>query len=127
MSKDSRITLHATVDQKRQIKHQADENGESVSRFCLKAAEQRIARERQDEREAELGLETRLERLNDEFVSQMGSAVDPTTRQERLYEIALWELLTNDFSKEEQVEALERAPEKLDQGLEKLQNKESDD
>lgn len=126
MSKDSRITLHATADQKSRIESQADKNGESVSEFCLKAAEQRIARERQDEREAELDLDTRLEQLKEEFVTDVESAVDPTTRQERLYEIALWELLSNDFSQEEQVEALERAPDKLEQGLEKLEEKEGD-
>lgn len=88
------------------------------------AIEQRIARETQDERFDDLEGETRLEELKTATIQDIAAATEIDTRQRDCYEVALWELLADEYSSERRRRAIEKAPDKLDEQFESIAEKE---
>jgi hypothetical protein len=128
MSETTRITIYPDNDaQKQRIEAQAEQHGQSVSEYCLLAIEQRIAREAESERLDDLDLDSELDELKATIVKDIEAATEIETRQEVCYEIAIWELLGNDHSREERRQAMAQAPDRLDDDLERLANKEGGD
>lgn len=127
MSDKQVITLKTTPEQKQQIVHQAKKQDEDISEFVLKAAEQRISREVQTERVAELGIDSQLQQMADAVRSEIASATDIDTQQEFYYEIALWELISREYTAEECATAMNTAPDKAAEGIEELRNKAGDE
>jgi len=124
MSDVNPISVHPdNAAQKQQIVSQARKQDQSVSEYCLMAIEQRIARETEDERLDELDVDSRLDELKTDITEDIAAAMDVSTHQEDLYEIALWDLLSSDYSEEECREAVANAPDKLDRELEKMAEK----
>lgn len=128
MSETTRITIYPDNEaQKQRIEAQAEKHDESVSAYCLMAIEQRIAREAESERLDELDLDSQLEHLQAEMIENIEAATDIDTRQEFCYGIALWELLGNDYSRNKRRQAISGAPDRLDDDLERLAEKEGGD
>jgi len=123
MSEKQVITVKATPEQKQQIVRQADNQDEDISEFVLKSAEQRISREVQTERVDELGMGSRLQEIADAVRTEIVSATDMDTQQEFYYEVALWELISSDYTAEECAAAMDTAPEKVVEDLEELRQK----
>lgn len=120
MANNNIISLYPSDEQREQIERQADKHDESLSQYCLKAVEQRIAREVRDEKAADTSFEDRVTALVSDVQQDVETVIDPAPEQELLYEIALWELLSSDYSKEDQQEALESAANQFEKELEKL-------
>jgi len=121
MSNPNPISAHPDSEaQKQQIITQARKQDESVSEFLLTAAEQRMARETEAEFVEELEIESRLDELKTDFTEDIASAGDLSTQQEPLYGIALWELLSSEYSEEACREAIAEAPDKFDRELERM-------
>jgi hypothetical protein len=127
MSKTESITFSATRRQKQQIVTQAKKQDENVSEFCLKAVEQRLARELQDQRVNELGLGTEFEQLTETITSEVEGVTDVETRQELYYSVALWELVSSEYPAEKRAKAMEKAPQKLAENTANLREKEAGD
>ena len=128
MSDLNPISVHPdSKDQKEQIRTQAHENDESVSEYCLRAIEQRLAREMESERIDEVEIESRLEFLKSSITEDITAATDIGTFQESCYEVALWKLLGNEYSRESRRQAMKGAPELLDEDLERMAEKEGGD
>ena len=128
MSETIRITIYPDNEaQKHRIEAQAEKHDQSVSEYCLLAIEQRIAREAESERLDDLDLDSELDKLKATITEDIEAATEIETRQEFCYEIALWELLGNDYSREERRQAMAQAPDRLDDDLERLANKEGGD
>jgi len=125
MSKSESITFSATREQKQQIVTQAKKQGENLSEFCLKAVEQRLARELQDQRVDELGFGTEFEQLTETITSEVEAVTDIETRQELYYSVALWELISSEYPSEKRAKAMEKAPQKLTQNIANLREKEA--
>lgn len=124
MSDVNPISVHPDSGaQKQQIVAQARKHDESVSEYCLTAIERRIARETEDERLEDLDIDSRLDELKADITEDIAAATEVGTQQEALYEIALWDLLSSDYSEEECREAIANAPDKLDRELEKMAEK----
>ncbi|MFC6977026.1 hypothetical protein ACFQL1_23650 [Halomicroarcula sp. GCM10025709] len=121
-----KITMYGTQEQKDRIEERADECGVSVSEYCLEAVEQRIARELQQKRMSDLGIEDQINDITQKLNTRATRVFGGSTEQEQLYGIALWELLGDEFSKEARKESMESASERLDKGVEKLKNKRSE-
>lgn len=126
MSKTESITFKASREQKQQIVTQAKKQDENLSEFCLKAVEQRLARELQDQRASELGLDTEFEQLTETITSEVAAVTDIETRQELYYSVALWELISSEYPSEKRSKAMETAPQKLEQNIANLREKEGD-
>lgn len=122
-----KITMYGTQEQKEQIEIQASKHDQTVSKYCLEAVEQRIAREVRDERADETSIEDRVAALVSDVQEDVDSVIDPAPEQELLYEIALWELLSSEYSTEERQEALESGAEKFEKELENLAAKRGED
>lgn len=89
------------------------------------AIEQRIARETEAERLDDFAIEARLENLKTAITTDIEAATDINTQQEYCYEVALWELLADGYASDRRRQAMQKAPDKLDEQLEKLAEKES--
>ncbi|MFC7078074.1 hypothetical protein [Haloarcula halophila] len=122
-----KITMYGTEEQKEQIEIQASKHGQTVSKYCLEAVEQRIAREVRDERADEVSIEDRIETLVSDVQKNIDSVIDPAPEQELLYEIALWQLLSSEYSAEQRQDALESGAEKFEKELENLATKRGED
>lgn len=127
MSDTQTITLKATPEQKQQIVRQANKQDEDISEFVLKAAEQRISREVQTERVDELGVDSQLQEMADAVKTEIVSATDIDTQQEFYYEVALWELISSEYTAEECAAAMDTVPEKIEEGIEELRQKQGDE
>ena len=127
MANNNIISLYPSAEQKEQIETQADKHDESLSQYCLEAVEQRIAREVRDETAADASVEERVAGLVSDVQRDVESVIDPTPDQELLYEIALWELLSSEYSKEDQEKALKSAANKFEKELENLAAKRGED
>lgn len=121
-----KITMYGTEEQKDRIEQRAQQCGVSVSEYCLEAVEQRIARELQQKRMSDIGIEDRIDELNEELNNRTTRICGGSTDQERLYGTALWELLSDEFSREARKESMKSASNKLDKGIKKLQKNESE-
>lgn len=128
MSRPNPISVHPdSKAQKQQIVSQARKQDESVSEYLLRAGEQRMARESEDEFVEELEIESRLDELKADFTEDIASAGDVSTQQESLYGIALWELLSSEYSEEDCREAIAEAPDKFDREMERVAETEGGD
>lgn len=128
MSEINPISVHPdSKAQKEEIRTQARKHDESVSEYCLRAIEQRLVREAESERLDELEIEPRLEGLKSSIIEDIDAAMDVSTHQESCYEVALWKLLGNDYSRESRRQAMEGAPDLLDEDLERMAEKEGGD
>jgi hypothetical protein len=128
MSETTHISIYPdNKAQKQRIESQAEKHEQSVSEYCLVAIEQRIAREAESERLDDLDLDSELGELKATILEDIQAATGIETRQEFCYEIALWELLGNDYSREKRRQAMSQAPDRLDDDLERLANKEGGD
>lgn len=124
MSDVNPISVHPdSAAQKQQIVSQARKHDQSVSEYCLMAIEQRIARETEAERLDDLDIDSQLDELKRDVTEDIAAAIEVNTQQEVLYEIALWDLLSSDYSEEECREAIANAPDKLDRELENMAEK----
>ncbi|MFC7078333.1 plasmid mobilization protein [Haloarcula halophila] len=121
-----KITMYGTEEQKEQIEQRAQQCGVSVSEYCLEAVEQRIARELQQKRMSDIGVENRIDEINEELNNRADRIFGGSTDQEQLYGIALWELLSGEFSRETRKESMKSASNKLDKGIKKLQKKDGE-
>ena len=122
------ISVHPdSKAQVQQIRTQAEKHDESVSEYCLMAIEQRIDRETEAERLDELDIETQLDDLKTAITTDIAAATDLTIDQGPYYEVALWDLLASEYSSEERRQAMQKAPNKVNEQLEKLSEKESGD
>jgi len=122
------ISVHPdSKAQKQQIEAQAEKHDESVSEYCLMAIEQRVAREMEAERLDDLEITTQLKDLKTAVTADIAAATDVSINQEPYYEVALWDLLASEFSSEERRQAMQKAPDKVNEQLEKLAEKESGD
>lgn len=125
MSELNPISVHPdSKAQKQQIRSQARKHDESVSEYCLKAIEYRLAREMESERLDELEIEPRLEDLKTSITQEIAAAMDTSTHQELCYEVAVWKLLGNDYSRESRHQAMKGAPDLLEKDLERMAEKE---
>ncbi|QIO25257.1 plasmid mobilization protein [Haloarcula sp. JP-L23] len=118
-----RVAFYPSADQKQIIEQMADRHGMSVSEYCILALDRQIASELRSERVAETDLEQKLDGVEDTVVDEIESAFAPSTDEERLYGVALWNLLGTEHSSEARADAMSTASERLDSGLEKLREK----
>ncbi|GCF15988.1 hypothetical protein Harman_39230 [Haloarcula mannanilytica] len=114
------ITLSMSAEKKKQIVTQAEKNDETITQFLLKAAEQRISRELQEQRATELGIEQELQDLADSVTDEVSAATDVDTDQELCHIVALWELISSEYDPEKRAAAMEEAPEKLQEQVAKI-------
>jgi len=128
MSETTHISIYPDNEaQKQRIESQAEKHDKSVSEYCLQAIEQRIAREAESERLDNLELDSELDELKATILKDIEAATDIETRQEFCYEIALWELLGNEYSREKRRQAMSRAPDRMADDLKRLAKKEGAD
>ncbi|GGM50429.1 hypothetical protein [Haloarcula argentinensis] len=114
------ITFSMSAEKKKQIVTQAEKNDETVTQFLLKAAEQRISRELQEQRANELGVEQELQELADSVTEEVSAATDVDTDQELSHIVALWELISSEYDADTRAAAMEEAPEKLQEQVAKI-------
>lgn len=128
MSERPHISIYPDNEaQKRRIEAQARKHDESIAEYCLKLIEQGIAREAEAERLDDVELESRLDDLQATITADIAAATEISTKQELCYEVALWELFGRDYSQEERQRALQGAPEKLEEDLAKVAEKDEGD
>ncbi|KAA9404545.1 hypothetical protein EGO51_18745 [Haloarcula hispanica] len=118
------ISLRMSEKERDQIVRQARKVDEDLSEYILKATEQRIARELHDQRAEELGLEPELEQIAESVTEQVNKAADIETTEELAYEVALWDLISTDYSSEERAIAMDEATDKLQEEVDNVRNKE---
>ncbi|KZX49728.1 hypothetical protein [Haloarcula sp. K1] len=118
------ISLRMSAEEREQIVKQAQKVNEDLSEYILKATEQRIARELQDQRATELGLGPELEQIAESVTAEVNKAANIDTSQELAYTVALWDLLSSDYPSEERAAAMEGATERLQEQVENVRNKE---
>jgi len=118
------ISLRTSEEERKQIVRQAQKVDEDLSEYILKATEQRIARELQDQRAEELSLEPELEQVAESVTEQVSKAADIETTEELVYEVALWDLISTDYSSEERAIAMDEATDKLQEEVDNVRNKE---
>ncbi|RLM33133.1 hypothetical protein [Haloarcula sp. Atlit-120R] len=118
------ISLRMSEEERDQIVRQARKVDEDLSEYILKATEQRIARELHDQRAEELGLEPELEQIAESVTEQVNKAADVETTEELAYEVALWDLISTDYSSEERAIAMDEATDKLQEEVDNVRNKE---
>ncbi len=109
-----------SAEKKKQIVTQAEKNDETVTQFLLKAAEQRISRELQEQRANELGVADELQDLADSVTGEVSAATDIDTDQELCHTVALWELISSKYDADTRAAAMEEAPEKLQEQVAKV-------
>ena len=117
---DESITFSMSAEKKKQIVTQAEKNDETVTQFVLKAAEQRISRELQEQRANELGVADELQDLADSVTGEVSAATDIDTDQELCHTVALWELISSKYDADTRAAAMEEAPEKLEEQVAKV-------
>ena len=128
MSERPHISIYPDNEaQKRRIEAQARKHNESISEYCLRVIEQGIAREAEAERLEDVALESRLDELKATISADISAVTEISTKQECCYEIALWELCAREYSQEERQQALQGAPEKLEDDLAKVADKDGGD
>jgi uncharacterized protein (DUF1778 family) len=118
------ISIRVNPEEREQIVRQAQKVDEDLSEYMLKATEQRIARELQDQRAEELSLEPELEQIAESVTEQVSKAADIETTEELAYEVALWDLVSTDYSSEERAIAMDEATDKLQEEVANVRNKE---
>ncbi|MFB9812644.1 hypothetical protein [Haloarcula sebkhae] len=118
------ISLRLSEEERDQIVRQARKVDEGLSEYILKATEQRIARELQDQRATELGVQPELEQIAESVTEEVSKAADIETTEELAYEVALWDLVSTDYPSEERAIAMEEAADKLQEEVANVRNKE---
>jgi hypothetical protein len=101
--------------QREQIIEQANKQGENISEYCLEATRQRIIREQQDSHGTGTDLAAQLEALADDVTAEIAAVTDADTPGELVYLVALWELVSSEYPREERAKAIEQAPDILHQ------------
>lgn len=123
---DETITVRLSAEQRTQIVKQAHKADEDISEYILKAAEERISRELQQQRADELGLGSELDDIADAVTPAVTGATEIDTTQELYYSVALWDLISAEFSAGRRAAAMEAAPEKMREQVENIRNKENE-
>jgi len=124
MSERPHISIYPDNEaQKQRIESQARKHGESMSEYCLRVIEQQIAREAEAERLDDIELDSQLDELKAAITADIAAATEISTKQEDCYELALWGLCGRDYSQEERRQAMQGAPDKLEEDLEKVRDK----
>lgn len=121
---DETVTVRLSAEQEKQIVKQAKKADEEVSEYILKAVEQRISRELQEQRAEEVNLGAELDYIADAVTEEVAEATDVDTNQELYYSVALWDLISSEFPADKRAAAMDSAPEKVREQVEKIRNKE---
>ncbi|WP_121304605.1 plasmid mobilization protein [Haloarcula quadrata] len=121
---DETVTVRLSAEQRKEIVKQANKTGEGVSEYILKATEQRISRELQEQRAGELNLGSELDYIADAVVEDVEEATNVDTEQELFYSVALWDLIASEFPADKRATAMEEATDKLEEEVETIRNKE---
>jgi len=121
---DETVTVRLSAEQRKEIVKQANKTGEGVSEYILKATEQRISRELQEQRAGELNLGSELDYIADAVVEDVEEATNVDTEQELFYSVALWDLISSEFPADKRATAMEEATDKLEEEVETIRNKE---
>jgi len=119
-----KVTIRLSTEQRKEIAKQANKTGEGVSEYILKATEQRISRELQEQRAGELNLGSELDYIADAVVEDVEEATNVDTEQELFYSVALWDLISSEFPADKRATAMEEATDKLEEEVETIRNKE---
>jgi len=119
-----KVTIRLSTEQRKEIVKQANKTGEGVSEYILKATEQRISRELQEQRAGELNLGSELDYIADAVVEDVEEATNVDTEQELFYSVALWDLISSEFPADKRATAMEEATDKLEEEVETIRNKE---
>ena len=69
-------------------------------------------------------LEPELEQIAESVTEQVNKAADVETTEELAYEVALWDLISTDYSSEERAIAMDEATDKLQEEVDNVRNKE---
>lgn len=120
------VTFYTSEEQKEMVERMADRQGMSLSQYCVEAMDRQLARDIRSERVSDTELEEQLNEMQDTVLGEVDSALSPTTDEEVLYGTALWNLISGEYEREEQAAALSQASDRLDEGVEKLHEKEDD-
>lgn len=124
---DAQITFATSAEQKQQLQQVAENRDMSLSEYCRRALEQKVARDLQGEQFHQTELEAKLDELEDQVTTEIESALAPNVDEEVLYGVALWDLIGSEYSEESRADAMSGASDRLEQGLENLRQKERDD
>jgi len=128
MSDPSPISIYPDNAAQRQlIVSWAEKNDESVSEFCLRAIEERLARDTESEDTDDLDVDEPLDDLKAEFLADLESATEADINGQFYPEIALWLLLGNEYSSEERRQAMKEAPDTMREKLAAITEKEEGD
>ncbi|MDS0261912.1 hypothetical protein NDI56_21125 [Haloarcula sp. S1CR25-12] len=129
MSDPNPISIYPDNAAQRQlIVSWAQKNDESVSEFCRKAIEERLARDTESEAPNELDVDEPMDDLKTEFLADLEEATEVDIHEQFYPEVALWLLLSNDYSGEERRQAMKEAPDTMREKLAALtENEEGDE